>query len=184
MKIKLPLVSALTLLLFSLQSQTISLVKDLNNSTYFVHRDPWEVTALDSIVIFAGYDEATGMEIWRSNGTEAGTWPPGNLIFFNGSDTTGNNELWKTDGTAAGTLPVKEIRPGKEGSIPGNFSYLGDLLLFTTDDGTHGRELWKTDGTAEGTILIKVTIQPPTVQAPTKLETKVFLSGQKSWRRA
>ncbi len=37
-------------------------------------------------------------------------------LFFSASDGINGNELWKTDGTAAGTVLVKDIRPGGGGS--------------------------------------------------------------------
>jgi len=65
------------------------------------------------------------------------------------------NELWKSDGTEAGTSLVKDINPGDAASHPKNFVKMGGLLFFTADDGTHGRELWKSDGTETGTVMVK-----------------------------
>jgi ELWxxDGT repeat protein len=72
---------------------------------------------------------------------------------FNGTE----EELWKSDGTSAGTVLLKDIRPGNtQDSGPSFFGKLGtDNLLFVANDGTHGRELWKTDGTPEKTVLLK-----------------------------
>ncbi len=64
-------------------------------------------------------------------------------------------ELWKSDGTPAGTVLVKDINPGNGGSLPDNFTNAGGVLYFTADDGQSGRELWKSDGTAAGTVLVQ-----------------------------
>ncbi|MBF9254833.1 T9SS type A sorting domain-containing protein [Pontibacter sp. 172403-2] len=70
-----------------------------------------------------------------------------------GIDT--GRELWKSNGTAAGTVMVKEIYPGSPGSNPGLFPVIGNTLYFQANDGTHGMELWKSDGTAAGTVMVK-----------------------------
>jgi ELWxxDGT repeat protein len=64
-------------------------------------------------------------------------------------------ELWKSDGTSAGTVRVADINPGNAGSLPGFFTPFNNTLFFLADNGTNGRELWKTDGTAGGTQLVK-----------------------------
>ena len=39
-------------------------------------------------------------------------------LFFSANDGTNGNELWKSDGTAAGTVLVKDINPGGNASDP------------------------------------------------------------------
>ena len=68
--------------------------------------------------------------------------------------TTGS-ELWKSDGTAAGTMIVKDINPGAGHSVPSSLSVMGDYVYFSANDGTVGTELWRSDGTAAGTELVK-----------------------------
>jgi ELWxxDGT repeat protein len=90
----------------------------------------------------------------------------GGSLFFAASDNAHGTELWKTDGTPAGTQLVKDINTGLEsvypgapllpaGSDPGNLTAVGPTLFFTADDGAHETELWKSDGTADGTVLVK-----------------------------
>src|SRR5262249_22567269 len=43
-------------------------------------------------------------------------------------------ELWKTDGTEAGTVLVKDINPGTLGSSPQNLEFAGGNLFFTIDE--------------------------------------------------
>ena len=78
----------------------------------------------------------------------------GNTLFFQAYDGVNGGELWKSDGTAAGTVLVKDIRPGLSTSYPGNLTAVGNTLFFTADDGVNGTELWKSDGTTAGTVLV------------------------------
>jgi ELWxxDGT repeat protein len=75
------------------------------------------------------------------------------VLYFAGRDDANGMELWKSDGTDAGTVLVSNIRPDKADSNPGQFVSFGGRVYFTADDGTHGRELWSTDGTPGGTRL-------------------------------
>ena len=68
--------------------------------------------------------------------------PVNNTLFFNANDGTNGHELWKTDGTPAGTAMVKDIISGSGSSAPLKMKGIGNRLFFTADDGSHGRELW------------------------------------------
>ena len=68
--------------------------------------------------------------------------------------TTGS-ELWKSDGTAAGTMIVKDINPGAGHSVPSSLSVMGSYVYFSANDGIVGTELWRSDGTTAGTELVK-----------------------------
>ena len=75
-----------------------------------------------------------------------------NAVFFSAFDRTSGFELWKSDGTEAGTVRVKDINPGPGGSSPFGFTISNNALYFSADDGTNGFELWKSDGTEPGTV--------------------------------
>ncbi len=78
------------------------------------------------------------------------------LIFFGATDGKTGIELWKTNGTPAGTLFVKDINPGPSDSLPGGFTALPNgLVVFRAEDGTNGAELWVTDGSDKGTVMVK-----------------------------
>jgi ELWxxDGT repeat protein len=83
-------------------------------------------------------------------------------LFFSAFDDSGGTELWKSDGTAAGTVRVKDIWPGPESSSPSDLTNVDGTLFFVAASGNNhstsgmvSRELWKTDGTPEGTTLVK-----------------------------
>ncbi len=78
----------------------------------------------------------------------------GTTAYFAAEDSTSGVELWKTDGTTAGTNLVKDINPGPNGSYPAAPIELNGTLFFTADNGSNSIELWKTDGTEAGTMLV------------------------------
>ena len=81
-------------------------------------------------------------------------WAVGSQVFFRGSEFEGGLELWKSDGTDAGTVRVKDIVPGPDGSSPVPMIAADGLLFFSATDPAGGRELWKTDGTEPGTVRV------------------------------
>ena len=137
---------------------------------------PGVLAALGDTLFFTANDGTHGRELWKSDGTEAGTvlvkninpndsarrpgsapnssTAVGDTLFFSATDGTRGRELWKSDGTTAGTVLVKNIHPSASGD-PGDITTVGSGFFFTADDGTHGRELWKSDGSRAGTVLVK-----------------------------
>ena len=78
----------------------------------------------------------------------------GNVLYFRLWTARTGAELWKSDGTEAGTVMVRDIRPGSQGSAPAALYAAGDVLYFRADDGAHGQELWRSAGTEATTILL------------------------------
>ena len=86
----------------------------------------------------------------------AATGSLGSAFFFAHYNSASGLELWRSDGTPEGTGLFKDITPGPGGSMGSTpMVQVGNSLFFTASDGVHGHELWKTDGTPEGTVLVK-----------------------------
>lgn len=68
------------------------------------------------------------------------------VLYFVASDGVRGKELWKSDGTFAGTSIVRDIKPFLDyGSYPSNLVCINGVLYFVANDGPHGIELWKLD---------------------------------------
>jgi ELWxxDGT repeat protein len=147
-----------------------------------------EITGVGNTVYFVATNGVNGVELWRSNGTTAGTAmvkdiKPGNTgsepsnltavgghVFFFADDGIHGRELWRSDGTTNGTIMVKDILPGPTSSLPAELTQFGGAAYFAAHDGIHGRELWRSDGTANGTVLVK-DILPGGSSNPRQLTT-------------
>jgi ELWxxDGT repeat protein len=171
-KILLIYISFITLISSSVHHSlvyTASLVKDIaiNGSS-----SPWYLTSSDGILYFLAIDGVSGSELWRSDGTENGTYMVqdylpgtsfgrnpsyitkiGSHIYFSGFSWSTGNELWITDGTDSGTYTI-DVNPGEASSYPRYFTKAGEIIFFNACDYRYC-ELWKTDGTANGTTLVK-----------------------------
>ncbi|MDB5323842.1 MAG: hyalin repeat protein [Phycisphaerales bacterium] len=66
-----------------------------------------------------------------------GLFPVGPTTYFPADDGIHGLELWRTDGTAAGTLLVRDLNPGAQGSAPDQFTHIGAQLYFTTKVGAN-----------------------------------------------
>jgi ELWxxDGT repeat protein len=75
-------------------------------------------------------------------------------LYFSAQDTAHGRELWRSDGTTAGTSLVQDIQPGSGGSDPLNLTNVHGTLFFTAHDAIHGRELWRASQTSLGAELI------------------------------
>jgi ELWxxDGT repeat protein len=68
-------------------------------------------------------------------------------------------ELWRSDGTPAGSALVKNVTPEVSNGIPSDRSLMATnvngSLFFVANDGVHGAELWASDGTAQSTHMVK-----------------------------
>ncbi|MBL9161161.1 MAG: hypothetical protein JNL18_00305 [Planctomycetaceae bacterium] len=134
---------------------------------------------VDDVWYFGGSLQGLQSEIWRTDGTEAGTYRVksirssfspgaigqtlfnvnGELLFF-ADDGVHGNELWKSDGTEAGTVMVKDVNPGAASGVDASLSktqvaVVGDLLYFTARDQQSDWELWRSDVSESGTYRVK-----------------------------
>ena len=75
----------------------------------------------------------------------------GNTLFFAGTDEEHGSELWRTDGTVAGTKMVKDLVPDIGSSQPHYFIVYDNKIYFSASDASFQSALWRSDGTASGT---------------------------------
>jgi ELWxxDGT repeat protein len=71
------------------------------------------------------------------------------LLYFAVNDGVSGNELWRTDGTSAGTVLVRDIVPGAGSSSPTQMLQVGSNLFFAAGTAAQGVEPWvlpATDG--------------------------------------
>lgn len=124
------------------------------------------------LLLFWATTPATGVNLWRTDGTEANTAlvrqinpgftsgispdflvALGDEVYFQAFNGTAWS-LFKSDGTFDGTVEVKAIKASGSANIYYPTPFNGELYFFA-DDGSTGSELWKTDGTADGTVQVK-----------------------------
>ncbi|KAA6438333.1 DNRLRE domain-containing protein [Dyadobacter flavalbus] len=132
-------------------------------------------TAVNDLLFFvvwdgAAFDDIFGEVVWRTDGTEQGTFPVKKLRSDDGDPSIHTHdlvaldgffyfvpdlqeELWRSDGTEAGTQQVTNIGSQANGVNIQYATVVGNTLYFSASDGKSGRELWKTNGTAETTSL-------------------------------
>ena len=110
--------------------------------------------------------------------------PAGGVLYFVGAALDTGRELWKTDGTAAGTVLVKEFAPGTaDGMTMQTWPAFGRVnpqsgsarAVFVGPDGG----LWTTDGTGGGTVRIG-TYVVNTAYTTLEFKGKVYLAGKTS----
>lgn len=77
-----------------------------------------------------------------------------NELYFYANDGVHGFELWKSNGTESGTFMVKDLTLGSGSSYPSNFVVLNNTIYFSAINPVSGMSLWKTDGTELGTTEI------------------------------
>lgn len=147
----------------------VVLIKNITPGTGSTNLQFAPMVSIDKQVFFSYADSSGSTQLWKSNGSTAGTSLVVNLgkaasyNFFNASGTllfnsrtdSSGYEVWKSDGTAAGTVEVKDIYRGTGGASPYFYTNCNGLVLFSAKSENAGVELWKTDGTVSGTNLVK-----------------------------
>lgn len=141
----------------------VSLVKDISPGAESAFTSgSHSGIALGDKFIFPARTSVQGIELWISDGSDAGTnllkdINPGigdsdpqsffvafGKVYFNAFTIDEGKELWVTDGTPEGTQLVMDIEPGAESSdpIPGDI-YQGYLYFAATSNAD--REVWRLD---------------------------------------
>ncbi len=126
-----------------------------------------ESVQVGDVLFFVARDNGHGLELWKTDGTLAGTalvkdinplgdsnpnalTNVGGRLYFTAYDPTHGYELWRSDGTDPGTVLVRDIEPGYDNSNVHLLAGLNGTLFFTAD-----HMLWMSDGTEAGTIPIR-----------------------------
>jgi len=162
------------------------LVRDINPTSGGVSfSPPHNLMVAGNVLYFEAADGVAGYELWRSDGTTAGTirvkdiWA-GELsgspkeitasngkVFFQAQDVQSGTELWCSDGTEVGTVLIKDVNslPSSGLSVFEQPIAYKDRMVFNPEDPVHGAELWSSDGTAAGTSIIR-EINPGPADTP------------------
>jgi ELWxxDGT repeat protein len=78
----------------------------------------------------------------------------GDILYFAADDGVNGTELWRTDGTSAGTFLVSNIETNNKSSSPRNLVVAKGTIFFLATTGANGTELWKSDGSDAGTVIV------------------------------
>ena len=150
-------------------------VKDLALS--YMINFPTNGTAVytNNNLIFTANDGVHGEELWKSDGTEAGTvllkdintgisdgldFQPfitkgfGGKVYFVAKDNSFVREIWTSDATEAGTMALDTPNFGSA-NPNGLYAYNGYVYYRArSTSNLSGEELWRTDGTRTGTVQV------------------------------
>jgi ELWxxDGT repeat protein len=149
------------------------MVKDINPGPGDgVSSISYYLPTVGDVVFFEAYHPATGTDLWKSDGTAAGTTivkdfaasyefnslqpiiAVDDVVYFFVKDYDANKlELWQTNGTEPGTLMLKTIDALYMDVY--NFHVLDNLVIFTIEHDDTRDELWRSDGTVAGTYMVK-----------------------------
>lgn len=150
-------------------------VKDIRPGQ--AHSSPRWLTDRDGVLYFAADDGVHGVDLWRSDGSDFGTYRVsqglptptkgsvpamagtlGDRLLFTATDDLQGRGLWSTDGSTHGTFRIVDLDRTDYGDPTLDrmiFGSAGNHFYFGANDGVHGEELWVTDGTVAGTRMVK-----------------------------
>jgi ELWxxDGT repeat protein len=76
------------------------------------------------------------------------------ILYFYADDIRYGSELWRTDGTPAGTWRVSDVAPGASDGVHQVFAAGGDAIFVATEvcSSCSPTRLWRSDGSHQGTV--------------------------------
>ncbi|MBK8099522.1 MAG: hypothetical protein IPK26_20630 [Planctomycetes bacterium] len=116
--------------------------------TVFLSSIGYELYSTDGTTVFGLGDRNPG----PANFTPGQFVTLGGFAYFTATTAAHGTELWRSDGTAAGTGLVADVVPGPTSSSITNLTVANGALWFSAYDPTFGQEPWRSDGTAAGTV--------------------------------
>lgn len=164
---------------------TPRLVKDIDPLPLADSSSPFFMARSGNLSYFLADDGQSGEELWRTDGTEAGTFQvadtcpgacsgrpfsvaaTGDLYFFSTREAAGERSLWVTKGTPATTFRLTDgidVTPFVRTVL-----WRAGVLYFAAYDDVHGSELWRSDGTVAGTFLVADVRPGPESSRPAEL---------------
>ena len=180
------------------------LVRDINPQAEPATSNPTALQPFGQALILIADDGAHGRELWRSDGTAAGTilladavprdlrdrneprplTTLGDRLYF-GAGKAADAPLWQTDGTPRGTRRVAAGPP----YAPRAATEWNGISYYFDDDGEQvGFDLWRSDGTPDGTYLVAELADADTDTRPVGLANHIYFfagdaqHGMELWR--
>jgi uncharacterized protein (TIGR03382 family) len=139
-------------------------------------------------VFFNALVRGPSHELWRTDGTSAGTLRLGTLadnlmtqacaggrLFFLNYANPGPNQLAMSNGTVAGTGALRDFKGAPYTGVPSRFAPWGDSLAFVMHGGP-GSQVWRSNGTVSGTVEIPATY--PRVPWGARVEAWLEVDGK------
>ncbi|HXU46264.1 MAG TPA: hypothetical protein VN783_12115 [Thermoanaerobaculia bacterium] len=149
------------------------LVADLNRQRVDARLQPFQGAGVEheGVLYFPAHDPQHGYELWRSDGSPAGTYrlvdlcpgicsgvesrPLGSFhgsLYFQGNDSEHGSEIWRTDGTVGGEELLADLCPGECWGSPYSWVEWRGAVWFLLQPAFDAPvTLWTSDGTREGT---------------------------------
>jgi ELWxxDGT repeat protein len=162
------------------------LLKDINPGTnssprppaFSFQQPPDRAVVINNVLYFQATDGVHGLELWRSDGTVAGTYmvrdinagsvqsgiayqvAVGNTLYFSATDGSSTSpQLWRSDGTEAGTVRINAA--GSDAIAPRDLTVVGNQVYYIAPVAGGTWQLRRSDGTSAGTTtLASFSAQP------------------------
>ena len=147
---------------------------------------PGSLTIVGGKLFFAADDGVAGRELWKSDGTAAGTVlrqghqsGQGRTRARSSSRPSGRHSssapTTAAPGSSSGRATARRrarcssrtsIPAPRARSPPSALTHVGDTLFFFANDGSSGLELWKSDGTAAARCSSRTSTRAPAAPSP------------------